>query len=734
MCDTRTEDIYMKKIIVVFLLCALLFPMLPRHAFAKNTPQITSDDVSRMVREVFLLINFYCGYTIQDVPIYLSLYVDKEDTANIVSGSSDLPTLVFERSVRIAGNIYGSGSYENFEYKVGTRTELLAFMMRNLTDKAANELFSVLANDLMAVRVKNGDNLYVRKDKTDINPGNLYGYRIDQLLGVKSLKVSGDSATAVAVIECGVGYMNIPLSLERVNGEWRISENFVFTRVYAPDYKKYVVKYSGMNSPLSPDLTEDTLSDESINWLIRSSNALFLDLGAIPYPYYIYDSNAVSYNVTTEYKETIEPYADSDLPQHIIKRSFSPVKWITLQGTTDFFTTVSNEAEFFSFISGVLTENAARDYVDVITNRMYALYFADGKVYQTNHSHDRTYLPIIQCVNKVKSITYTEDGAIAEIELLSAASFELDPIYTTLFVKFEKTADGWRMAENIYGRKIYEELVDELPEAYRDPVPDLFPLPDLSSALTKEGAMMAAERAYQVAELFNYQSVHRMRIIGEMENGRYGSDAYKNVTAFLENGLYSYYPHDEEEYGKYDYYHMIVNKNRDVDFIGKRLTCVADVDALISEFATGRAKECLKLFYSGEPVFIDCDDGTLRTQPRDRYVGSRIPYLLDFGAFNINGNTATLEVTMGIMYLDSNEQGEPEFFVEPKQTTVTFAKTKDGWRISGGTMFSLLYGDTFSGYGPLPSPETADSTPIVVSVALLSLAVCGYTAVKKRKV
>ena len=724
----------MKKIIVVFLLCALLFPMLPRHAFAKNTPQITSDDVSRMVREVFLLINFYCGYTIQDVPIYLSLYVDKEDTANIVSGSSDLPTLVFERSVRIAGNIYGSGPYENFEYKVGTRTELLAFMMRDLTDKAANELFSVLANDLMAVRVKNGDNLYVRKDKTDINPGNLYGYRIDRLLGVKSLKVSGDSATAVAVIECGVGYMNIPLSLERVNGEWRISENFVFTRVYASDYKKYVVKYSGMNSPLAPDLTEDTLSDEVIDWLIRSSNALFLDLAYISHPYYIYDTNVGSYHIVTESNSSIKPHADSDLPQYIIKRSFSPVKWITLQGRTNISTTVSNDAEFFSFISGVLTESAARDYVDVLVNRMYALYFADGQVYQTNYDHGKTYLPIIDRVNKIKSINYTEDGAVVELELLSAASFELDPIYTTLSVKFEKTADGWRIAENIYGSKVYGELVEELPIEYREPVPDLFPLPDLSSALTREGAMMAAERAYQVAELFNYQTAHRIKIIGEMENGRYGSDAYRDVEEILPNGLYAEYSYGDVDYDKYGYYTMIINESRDVDFIGKRLTCLSDVDALISEFATGRAKECLKLSYFGEPVFIDCDDGTLRTQPRDRYVGSRIPYLLDYGAFNINGNTATLEVTMGIMYLDSNEQGEPEFFVEPKPTTVTFAKTKDGWRISGGTMFTLLYGDTFSGYGPLPSPETADSTPIVVSVALLSLAVCGYTAVKKRRV
>ena len=253
---------------------------------------------------------------------------------------------------------------------------------------------------------------------------------------------------------------------------------------------------------------------------------------------------------------------------------------------------------------------------------------------------------------------------------------------------------------------------------------------------------MAAERAYQVAELFNYQTVHRIRIIGEMKNGRYGSDAYSDVDALLPNGLYADFPYNDADYDKYGYYHLVINENRDVDFIGKRLTCLADVDALISEFATGRAKECLKLFYSGEPVFIDCDDGTLRTQPTERYTGSRIPFLLDYGAFTVNGNTATLDVTMGIKYGDSNEQGDLDFFIDPKPTTVTFQKTKDGWRISGGTMFSLLYGGTFPGYGPLPSPspspspspETSDTAPTVVFVAFLSLAVCGCTALKKKRV
>ena len=722
----------MKKIIVAVLLCAMLLPLLPTHAFAKNTPQLTPDDVSYMVNEVFQILNFYCGYTIYNFPFYLRLYVDETDTANIISGNAFLPDLFFERSVRIAGNIYGSAPNETLEYKVGTRTELLAFMKRSLTDKAANDLFSVLANDLLAVRVKNGDNLYVRKNTADIDPGKLYGYRIDQLLGVKSLKVSGDKATAVAVIRSGVGYMNIPLSLETVNGEWRLSENFVFTRVFAPDYEKYVVNYSGMHSPLAPDLTEDTLSDEVIDWLIRSSNTLFLALGEVSRPYTVFNSRSLWYEVTTEDKDSIEPYVDSELPQYIIKRTFSPIKWIYLSGTTEIRTTMSNDAEFFSFISGVLTESAASDYADVLTSRMHALYFADGKVYQTNHGHGITYLPIIDRVSKVKGINYTEDGAVAELELLSAASFEPDPIYTTLTVKFEKTADGWRMAENIYGSKVYGELVDEPPAEYRDPVPNLFPLPDLSLPLTREGAMMAAERAYQVAELFNYQTVHRIRIIGEMKNGRYGSDAYSDVDALLPNGLYADFPHEDEEYGKYGYYDLIVNKNRDVDFIGKRLTCLADVDALISEFATGRAKECLKLFYFGEPVFIDCDDGTLRTLSRERYVESRIPYLLDYGAFTVNGNTATLEVTMGIMYADSNEQGDLDFFIDPKPTTVTFQKTKDGWRISGGTMFELLYDGTFPGYGPLPSPETADATPMLWLISVISLA--GMCAViRKRK-
>ena len=100
----------------------------------------------------------------------------------------------------------------------------------------------------------------------------------------------------------------------------------------------------------------------------------------------------------------------------------------------------------------------------------------------------------------------------------------------------------------------------------------------------------------------------------------------------------------------------------------------------------------------------------------------------------VNGNTATLDVTMGIMYADANEQGDLDFFIDPKPTTVTFQKTKDGWRISGGTMFELLYDGTFPGYGPLPSPspETTDATPMLWLISVISLA--GMCAViRKRK-
>ena len=85
---------------------------------------------------------------------------------------------------------------------------------------------------------------------------------------------------------------------------------------------------------------------------------------------------------------------------------------------------------------------------------------------------------------------------------------------------------------------------------------------------------------------------------------------------------------------------------------------------------------------------------------------------------------------------NTNDDEENKDYIEglwDEKVNVTFQKTSDGWRISGGTMFSLLYGDTYTETDPSPSPETGDATPTVVFIAILSLAVCGCTALKKKR-
>ena len=731
----------MKKAIALTVALLLVLMLIPPTALGASEAELSlEDDITLKLNEAYDFLTGFAGFEESVITLIMRMKTDPEDTANIISGQAGLPDMIFERSLSFEMLFETEDYVDSHIYSISTRSELIDALCGCYTPSAAEAVYSVLAETLMTVRTKNGDNLYVRKDNGVRNCLSLYGYRIRALPVVNEIEVSGNTAIASVIYEictasyADVRYLKVPISLEKVNGEWLIAENVFFTRIFSPDYENYLVEYGRFQSPIAPDLSGDTLSEAGVSWLVENTNELLTTVAGLSSISARQESDLFYYNFYKNYSDVVTPFADSDLPNYVKEKSFMRITSINLwkDSSVTYHFGMNGRDDLYGYLSEFLTDDALEDYVSVLTDRMRALYLTDEGVYVEVYFYRRTYLPVIAKVNGVKEIEYTEDGAVAEIELLSTASFELDPIYTTVSVKFRKTADGWRMAENIYGSKVYGGLVDEPPAEYSKPVPDLFPLPDLSLPLTREGAMMAAERAYQVAELFNYQTVHRIRIIGEMKNGRYGSDAYSDVDALLPNGLYADFPHEDEEYGKYGYYDLIVNKNRDVDFIGKRLTCLADVDALISEFATGRAKECLKLFYFGEPVFIDCDDGTLRTLSRERYVESRIPYLLDYGAFTVNGNTATLEVTMGIMYADSNEQGDLDFFIDPKPTTVTFQKTKDGWRISGGTMFELLYDGTFPGYGPLPSPETADATPMLWLISVISLA--GMCAViRKRK-
>ena len=173
--------------------------------------------------------------------------------------------------------------------------------------------------------------------------------------------------------------------------------------------------------------------------------------------------------------------------------------------------------------------------------------------------------------------------------------------------------------------------------------------------------------------------------------------------------------------------------DREFDFLGRKLRSLNDVYGMLSGLVTEDIAHYLNAgIYSGSGLFCEDRSGRLlmRIPESD---SAEYCYLDSFGDFKQSGNRATLEVFM-IKLGNTNHDEENKDYIHgvwDEKVTVNFIKTKDGWRISGGTMFSLLYGDSYTEKGPLPSPETADATPMLVLISLISLA--GACEVIRRK-
>ena len=721
----------MKKIISVLLVVVMMVAILPFSVFAiEDNSSLTNREVYGLLLKVAYLLEDLCGFKMDSHIVQGMLRLDNNDTEIVSSDVPGISDAVYIRVLSSSGVVAIPKHYEAFNWEMSTQAELLAAMQESCTEATSNQLYSVMTDTLKTIRIKNG-NLYLLQDTSQATMLKRYGYMISGILGVKDVKVSGNTATAVAVLAMrretnnSAWYMEVPVTLEKVNGEWRLSENLFFTRVFSDDYNKYTVRYDGMKTPLTPNLTGDTLSDDDISWLVEVSNSFLLNLGMRYNNTNIrLKENRIDHGFNVRHQTTVKPYIGSNLPQYVTETGFNEIYAICLDYPVQYSTKINGEADFRSYIYEFFTENAANDYIDVLVNRMYALYISEGKVYKSNFGYFETMNPIVTRVSKVKGVTYSEGSAVAEVELMMTGFFDLDPMYTTVSIKLERTSEGWRMAENIYGSKIYEKLVDEELKYMRDCVPDIFPLPDLSASLTREGAMMAAERAFQTAYFFNYREVFRAKIIGEQTNGVYLEGSFKAVGAHTQCGIcFDGAPEGDPAYGT-DHYYVVVNPNVSIDFFGRRLSNLEDVGSFVGEFATGRAKDVLQLFFTGEPAFVQYPDGSLRTQQRDMMIGTVHYYLIDYGAFKINGNTATLEVTLGKFSLEDDGSGR----LEPKPATVTFQKTSDGWRISGGTMFSLLYGESYTEQ----APATADASPLLVFLSIISLA-SACTACKKRR-
>ena len=163
-----------------------------------------------------------------------------------------------------------------------------------------------------------------------------------------------------------------------------------------------------------------------------------------------------------------------------------------------------------------------------------------------------------------------------------------------------------------------------------------------------------------------------------------------------------------------------------------------------------------KLFSPSKNVYEDWEDGKVMIlyahKPSDP-----IHTLDSIGEFTVSGDTAKLTVTALSRelhsYNDAPENAIDVFpgaeqnfkesvFLVPYEEEVTFVKTAEGWRISGGSFFerhalgenSLTVG--MKKYlGLIPSPNTGDETAIFIALLALSgIAIAVVPAMKKRRI
>lgn len=160
-----------------------------------------------------------------------------------------------------------------------------------------------------------------------------------------------------------------------------------------------------------------------------------------------------------------------------------------------------------------------------------------------------------------------------------------------------------------------------------------------------------------------------------------------------------------------------------------------------------------KLFSPSKNVYEDWEDGKVMIlyahKPSDP-----IHMLDSIGEFTVSGDTAKLTVTALSRelhsYNDAPENAIDVFpgaeqnfkesvFLVPYEEEVTFVKTAEGWRISGGSFFerhALVENSLTLGMkrylGLIPSPNTGDETAILIAILALSgLAVACVPAVKR---
>lgn len=722
----------MKKIIVALLLFAMMMPLaLPCVGAEAEIPAPTVEDILALMELANCILDAYAGYKANrnsdDALEPIKVETDPNDTNITYAASAGLKDIVYERSVSYAMKKYFNDTFViDVSYNIGTADELVAALENVYTTSVASAIVDRMAGERMAIKIKSGK-LYLIKDASGTDAVNAYGYEVNGFSFVKNIRTDGKRASADVIVDLWSkdatkdGYLCVPVSLEYTDGGWRLSEDVIMSKLYSEVHSAYRIDENVSELPYAPDMTGEDITEEQIAWLVESTNNLFLDLISCDRNDYNNDKRYDLYISKTG--SHITPYEQSSLPQYVRDSMYyklSRIDMRSITGAGDVGTNINGKKSFLNCMSTLFSDSARDSFVEFLEKEMYSLYIDGDEVYSTSYTPDRNYIstPLVYGVTDVVDIKRNGDVAAAQLELSVKSNMSLDYQTVVIPVELVRTADGWRLAENPYGSKLYAGIEDEKPDSYRDPWPDENPVPDLSGEITKEKAAAVAQRALDVYNLFFFGEVAYIKLPeGE------GPHPKRKCTMVLKYNTKGLFIESKSLLAEFGAYYCFVNPDREYDLLGRRLTSLADVDAVLGEFLNDNVASYYKTDnWSNFPMFVEDKSGRLGMF-RDIY-GRPSKYILDFGALKVDGDRATLEVIMGVT--DDYHWYEPHII--PRTANVNFENTQDGWRISGGTMFELLYGDSYTE----GSPETADATPMLWLISVISLA--GACAViRKRK-
>ena len=193
-------------------------------------------------------------------------------------------------------------------------------------------------------------------------------------------------------------------------------------------------------------------------------------------------------------------------------------------------------------------------------------------------------------------------------------------------------------------------------------------------------------------------------------------------------------------------------------FVKKLARNIIDVNPYCYISWHGAPVECFRPSEGGKIRYNDSDEWVDSESGKVVYCYTAADYLTNFGGYDIlddigeltvTGNTASIKVTIaleesypdnkpkpnvGVVVGPSLEPGHTVYKI-PYEKEVTFTKTSEGWRISGGSFFEYIMFER-SGWSRWKNPSTGDTSsytvPALTVAAIISVAL-PVTLLRKRR-